>query len=88
MAKKYSETELNMRKEIYKPKEYCGLFGIYGNKEASTLTYLGLYALQHRGEEACGIITSDRVEFRLRPVTWPVQSLQSTLHKCVREDRK
>ena len=40
-------------------KEYCGLFGIYGHKEASMLTYLGLYALQHRGEESCGIVTSN-----------------------------
>lgn len=39
-------------------KEYCGLFGIYGHKEASMLTYLGLYALQHRGEESCGIVSS------------------------------
>lgn len=40
-------------------KEYCGLFGIYGNKEASMSTYLGLYALQHRGEESCGIVSSN-----------------------------
>ena len=39
-------------------KEYCGLFGIYGHKEAAMLTYLGLYALQHRGEESCGIASS------------------------------
>lgn len=42
-----------------KPKESCGLFGIYDNNEAPWLTYLGLYALQHRGEEACGIVASD-----------------------------
>ena len=40
-------------------KEYCGLFGISDHKEASTLTYLGLYALQHRGEESCGIAISN-----------------------------
>ena len=40
-------------------KEYCGLFGVYGHKEASMLTYLGLYALQHRGEESCGIVSSN-----------------------------
>ena len=39
------------------PKEYCGLFGIVNNRHASWLTYLGLYALQHRGQEACGIVT-------------------------------
>ena len=41
------------------PKEFCGLFGIYGNPEASWVTYLGLYAQQHRGEESCGIVSSD-----------------------------
>ncbi len=40
-------------------KENCGLFGVYGNKEAARLTYLGLYALQHRGEESAGIVTFD-----------------------------
>ncbi|MCM8796609.1 MAG: amidophosphoribosyltransferase [Candidatus Omnitrophica bacterium] len=39
------------------PKEYCGLFGIFGNRQASWLTYLGLYAQQHRGQEACGIVS-------------------------------
>ena len=37
----------------------CGIFGISGNKEASNLTYLGLYALQHRGQEGAGIVSSD-----------------------------
>ncbi len=41
------------------PKECCGLFGIYNNFDAAWLTYLGLYSLQHRGEEACGIVASD-----------------------------
>jgi len=40
-------------------KEECGIFGIFGHKEASTLAQLGLFALQHRGQEACGIVTSD-----------------------------
>lgn len=42
------------------PKEFCGLFGICGHKQASWLTYLGLYALQHRGQEACGIAVNNR----------------------------
>jgi amidophosphoribosyltransferase len=42
-----------------KLKEECGVFGIYGNVEASNLTYLGLHALQHRGQESAGIVTSD-----------------------------
>ncbi|MBI3087408.1 MAG: amidophosphoribosyltransferase [Candidatus Omnitrophica bacterium] len=41
------------------PKEACGLFGIYGHRDAARLTYLGLYSLQHRGEEAAGIVTHD-----------------------------
>jgi len=37
----------------------CGIFGIYDHPEASNLTYLGLYALQHRGQESAGIVSSD-----------------------------
>ncbi len=40
------------------PKESCGVFGIYGHPEAAKLTYFGLYALQHRGQESAGIISS------------------------------
>ncbi|MFC1809653.1 amidophosphoribosyltransferase [Candidatus Omnitrophota bacterium] len=40
-------------------KESCGVFGIFGNKAAAEMTYLGLFALQHRGEESAGIVTSD-----------------------------
>src|SRR6187455_18964 len=39
--------------------EECGIFGIFGHLEASTLTQLGLFAVQHRGQEACGIVSSD-----------------------------
>ena len=45
--------------------EECGVFGIYGHPDAARLTYLGLYALQHRGQESCGIVTSDARELRL-----------------------
>ena len=41
-------------------KEHCGLFGIFNHAQASRLTYLGLFALQHRGEESAGIVSSDR----------------------------
>jgi len=37
----------------------CGIFGIYNHKDAARLTYLGLYALQHRGQESAGIVVSD-----------------------------
>ncbi|MBD3366601.1 MAG: amidophosphoribosyltransferase [Candidatus Eisenbacteria bacterium] len=39
--------------------EECGIFGVAGNREAAHLTYLGLYALQHRGQESAGIVTWD-----------------------------
>jgi amidophosphoribosyltransferase len=40
-------------------KDYCGVVGIYGHKDASRLAYLALYALQHRGEESAGIVSFD-----------------------------
>ncbi len=42
-----------------KLREHCGVFGIYGNPEAANLAYLGLHALQHRGQEGAGIVSSD-----------------------------
>jgi amidophosphoribosyltransferase len=42
-----------------KLKHFCGLFGVHGGERASNLAYLGLYALQHRGQESTGIVTSD-----------------------------
>ncbi|MBN1533884.1 MAG: amidophosphoribosyltransferase [Spirochaetes bacterium] len=42
-----------------RPKEKCGVFGIYGHPKAANLAYLGLYALQHRGQESAGIASSD-----------------------------
>jgi len=41
-------------------KEECGVFGIFNNKDASTLTALGLHALQHRGQESCGIVSVNK----------------------------
>lgn len=46
-------------------KEECGVFGIFGHPEASNLTYLGLYALQHRGQESAGIAASDGTRVRV-----------------------
>jgi amidophosphoribosyltransferase len=40
-------------------QDECGLFGVYGNEEAANLTYLGLYAQQHRGQEGAGIVVSN-----------------------------
>src|SRR6267142_3680667 len=46
-------------------RDECGVFGIYGHADAARLTYLGLYALQHRGQESCGITVSNGAELRL-----------------------
>jgi amidophosphoribosyltransferase len=47
-------------------KDKCGVIGIYGARKAGALTYLGLYALQHRGQESCGIITAENASFHSR----------------------
>ena len=44
-------------------REECGIFGIYGHPDAAALTALGLHALQHRGQEAAGIVTFDGDRF-------------------------
>lgn len=41
------------------PRDFCGVFGIFGDNRAAEKTYLGLYALQHRGQESAGIAASD-----------------------------
>jgi amidophosphoribosyltransferase len=46
------------------PKHYCGVFGILGHPNAAELTYYGLYALQHRGQESAGIVSCDGKQFR------------------------
>jgi amidophosphoribosyltransferase len=46
-------------------REECGVFGIFGHTEAANMTYLGLYALQHRGQESAGIAASDGQLVRL-----------------------
>lgn len=45
------------------PKHYCGVFGIFGHPNAAELTYYGLYALQHRGQESAGIVSFDGRNF-------------------------
>ena len=47
-----------------RPHDECGVFGVFGHPEAAQLTYLGLYALQHRGQESAGIVTSDGHTFQ------------------------
>ena len=48
-----------------KYREACGVFGIFGHPEAANLTYLGLYALQHRGQESAGIVSADGEKMHL-----------------------
>jgi amidophosphoribosyltransferase len=47
-----------------RPRHYCGVFGVYGHPNAAELTYYGLYALQHRGQESAGITASDGIDLR------------------------
>src|SRR3954471_13529422 len=47
------------------PKHYCGVFGVFGHPNAAELTYYGLYALQHRGQESAGIVACDGKQFRV-----------------------
>ncbi len=46
-----------------KLQEECGVFGVYGHPDASSLCYYGLHALQHRGQESAGICTADAEYF-------------------------
>ena len=46
-----------------KPKEECAVVGVYGHPKAAYYTYLGLYALQHRGQESSGIVSNDQGKF-------------------------
>ncbi|MFD0672272.1 amidophosphoribosyltransferase [Cohnella sp. GCM10027633] len=60
----YNEGNVSNRDSIFdKLKEECGVFGVYGHPEAANISFFGLHALQHRGEESCGICTSDDGKF-------------------------
>jgi amidophosphoribosyltransferase len=60
----YYNEGVGSRDSIFdKLKEECGVFGVFGHPDAANLTYYGLHALQHRGEESCGICTSDKETF-------------------------
>jgi amidophosphoribosyltransferase len=48
----------NTKSNLDKPREHCAVFGIYGSSTAAQMTYYGLLAQQHRGQEATGIVTS------------------------------
>src|SRR6204780_5182664 len=53
----------------------CGVFGVFGPPEAANLTYLGLYALQHRGQESAGIVSSDGTELYLHRAMGDVEEI-------------
>src|SRR5689334_2964546 len=56
----------------------CGVFGVFGAPEASNLTYLGLHALQHRGQEAAGIVSTDGQRLFVQRATGLVQDVFTT----------
>ncbi|NDD82641.1 MAG: amidophosphoribosyltransferase, partial [Verrucomicrobia bacterium] len=55
-------------KNPHHPRHECGVFGVYGHPNAAELTYYGLYALQHRGQESAGIVSAreESSAFRIR----------------------
>src|SRR6201984_2592426 len=53
----------------------CGVFGVFGHEEASKLAYLGLYALQHRGQESAGIVSSDGGDLHLHRAMGEVEEI-------------
>ena len=60
MTSKNSATDIDIDIDQDKFKDECGVFGVFGHPDAAHMTYLGLYALQHRGQESAGIaVVSD-----------------------------
>jgi amidophosphoribosyltransferase len=55
--------------------DQCGVFGVFNHPEASKLTYLGLYALQHRGQESAGIVSTDGADLHLHKAVGHVQEI-------------
>jgi amidophosphoribosyltransferase len=55
--------------------DHCGVFGIFGREGAAKLTYLGLYALQHRGQESAGIASTEGVDVHVHKALGHVQDI-------------
>jgi amidophosphoribosyltransferase len=55
--------------------DHCGVFGIFGHPEAAKMAYLGLYALQHRGQESAGIASTDGTEVYVHKSLGHVQDI-------------
>lgn len=58
-----SDSDMNDWRDDDHPREECGVFGIFGHPDAAAITALGLHALQHRGQEAAGIVSFDGARF-------------------------
>ena len=56
-------TPLHDRDDCDKPKDECGVFGVFGHPNAAHIAYVGLRALQHRGQESAGIVAADGAKF-------------------------
>ena len=71
---------LKKKLKIYNPKlkEECGVFGVSNSEDSAALTALGLHALQHRGQEGCGIVTFDGKNIILKKdlVWWVIISIK------------
>ncbi|OGC89592.1 MAG: amidophosphoribosyltransferase [candidate division Zixibacteria bacterium RBG_16_53_22] len=61
-------------------RDKCGVFGIFGARNAGALTYLGLYSLQHRGQESCGIVSANGGGFHSRMGMGLVNEVFSSQH--------
>jgi amidophosphoribosyltransferase len=57
--------------------DHCGVFGVFGHPEAANLTYLGLYALQHRGQESAGIVSSTGNDLHMHRAMGEVEEIFS-----------
>ena len=53
--------------------DHCGVFGIFGNEEAAKMAYLGLHALQHRGQESAGVASTDGADVYVHKAMGHVQ---------------
>ena len=59
--------------------DHCGVFGVFGHPEAAKLAYLGLYALQHRGQESAGIVSSDGFDLHVHRAMGEVEEIFTPL---------
>ena len=65
---------------VSEKKEYCGLFGIFGDSDAVQKTYFGLFSLQHRGQESAGIASSDGESIQLALISHQLDRFRSFQH--------